>query len=56
MTNNVEFIEKGDIVSSDSGSNDLDKPSNKPGKKKGAKTRRVTKSYKVGYLDDTVGF
>ncbi len=30
MTSNGEFIEKGDIVSSNSGSNDSDKPSNKP--------------------------
>jgi len=35
-------------------SNDADNPPSKPGKEKGAKTRRVTGTCKVGYLDDTV--
>jgi len=42
---------KGDIVSSTSGSNESDKPPSKPGKRKGAKIRRVTRICNVG---DTV--
>ena len=54
MTNNGETMGRGDIVSSSSGSNESDKPPSKPGKGKGAKTRRVTRTCNVGYLDDTV--
>jgi len=54
MTNNGETMVKGDIVSSTSGSNESDKPLSKPGKRKGAKIRRVTRTCNVGYLDNTV--
>jgi len=43
MTNNGETMEKGDIVSGASERNESDKPPSKPGKRKGAKTRRVTR-------------
>jgi len=34
-------MEKGDVISRDSGSNDADKQPSKPGKEIGAKTRRL---------------
>jgi len=54
MTNNGETMVKGDTASSTSGSNESDKPPSKPGKRKGAKIRRVTRTCNVGYLDGTV--
>jgi len=47
MTNNGEIVGRGDIVSNSS-------EADKPPKGKGAKTRRVTRTCNVGYLDDTV--
>jgi hypothetical protein len=57
MVNKGEIMGKEDLISSDKvvDDKDSDKPSKKPGKGKGTKkTRRVTKTRRIGIQDDTV--